>query len=1157
MNKFQSKKIKKAPRENVQRPTLHLPFTEMSPVSSVIGTIARTAALWLGIFGLALFIAEAFGLVYTEQYETLPSGMVVLRGTSGYITSGTMLLSAAIASIVLAVGLYSRYTAFVAPIGVLAYVLHLSITFGNIALALENMLRRAVNEIMTQMAAHGFFQFSEYRLSDSYSYDPSLLMKEAVILLIFALSALVFAFMFKRVRIVPSCILVMLIIVPIFVYNISRSTFGFAFVLVFIFAALVMWLFDVRYGKRAIEHDERLRKKAENKAARADKKSADKETKQAVHNALFDTYLANLTESGSKSSARKARAAEKKKIKKAARARARAAAADKADKIAARRREQAESKKKRKELAVRLRKLPKASPERAALEEQLNSEKAQKKNAAKAKRQQSRERSSQKRATAAASGLAGITALAIAFVAVIAPYQIAKRDFPILDQIEKFMYYTRDYVTTLLTGDDVDLNEMSLYRELSELAPRKISLEPRDLTDTRLYTVRSGYNSPVYLRTWVASDYSIDESEWTSADYTDIKAYRMIFGNDFTPDSITSEFYHMMFPEGTKVNDTDHYESFAKYGFIMHQTNVTKLADTDRLLPLPSIHDSLIGILKYDSLLPTTMKYSEYYDGVISSSRFKKGDSFSVLTFSRYMKNDAAAENTDMLYTCFIAASVYYKLINTPLLGQNKGLDSDDKISQPEINQKIDRLNEQFGETLIDSYPTMTDRDEFNLFYLSAILDHYGISDELKSATVNMVLGKEFAESFVRFYELHNTYRNYVIQNYRKASGNDRISALADQLLENSGLRKISSEGGIPQYIYSDTGATATTHDVIMTVIDYFKYNFTYSLSPEVSTESSVSENVLEQFLFDTKSGYCSHFATAAAVLLREYGFAVRYCEGYIANDFKRDTDSSEALPFKTTVLESDSHAWIEVYFPAIGWVTYECTPTFIEAFYNYPQDAPSQPNPPESTDDPSESTEITPEESTTPPASSEANTPSDSTAPEETTSTQEQRNYETLQKYLRVSIILASLAIIAAISVKLADKIKKRAESAIDIRVCLINAAMSKERYDIAPRKHTREITRDLSDHILTVFSEIGYQQKVGELPTEYADRLKIKYAVLSNKDLSDIIYLIQKEEFGHGLNYDELYTLAEYLRELTAGIYPTLKWYDRIRLRYIKHVL
>lgn len=75
----------------------------------------------------------------------------------------------------------------------------------------------------------------------------------------------------------------------------------------------------------------------------------------------------------------------------------------------------------------------------------------------------------------------------------------------------------------------------------------------------------------------------------------------------------------------------------------------------------------------------------------------------------------------------------------------------------------------------------------------------------------------------------------------------------------------------------------------------------------------------LMEFLFHTHAGYCQHFAGAAGLLLRVAGVPTRVVVGFA---------TGEQIAHDTwAVRDEDAHAWIEVYFPGVGWVPFNPTP--------------------------------------------------------------------------------------------------------------------------------------------------------------------------------------------------------------------------------------
>jgi hypothetical protein len=81
---------------------------------------------------------------------------------------------------------------------------------------------------------------------------------------------------------------------------------------------------------------------------------------------------------------------------------------------------------------------------------------------------------------------------------------------------------------------------------------------------------------------------------------------------------------------------------------------------------------------------------------------------------------------------------------------------------------------------------------------------------------------------------------------------------------------------------------------------------------------------VVDYFLFDSKQGFCDYYATAMVVLARSAGIPARPAFGFATGTF----DPSQG---KYTVLQSDAHAWPELYFPGIGWVEFEPTAVMAE----------------------------------------------------------------------------------------------------------------------------------------------------------------------------------------------------------------------------------
>jgi transglutaminase-like putative cysteine protease len=86
---------------------------------------------------------------------------------------------------------------------------------------------------------------------------------------------------------------------------------------------------------------------------------------------------------------------------------------------------------------------------------------------------------------------------------------------------------------------------------------------------------------------------------------------------------------------------------------------------------------------------------------------------------------------------------------------------------------------------------------------------------------------------------------------------------------------------------------------------------------------ASPREDSVDYFLFEAEEGYFDYHASAMVVMLRSLGIPSRIAVGYAI-------DSSDRIPQTNiyAVSEANSFAWPEVYFPGLGWVEFNPTPS-------------------------------------------------------------------------------------------------------------------------------------------------------------------------------------------------------------------------------------
>ncbi|NHN58801.1 MULTISPECIES: transglutaminase domain-containing protein [Halorussus] len=95
----------------------------------------------------------------------------------------------------------------------------------------------------------------------------------------------------------------------------------------------------------------------------------------------------------------------------------------------------------------------------------------------------------------------------------------------------------------------------------------------------------------------------------------------------------------------------------------------------------------------------------------------------------------------------------------------------------------------------------------------------------------------------------------------------------------------------------------------------WLESNKTYSLN----VSEPAGDDVASQFVFEMERGYCEYFATAMTAMLRTQGVPARYVVGYSTGQ------SVGANTYRVRAM--NAHAWVEAYFPDVGWVRFDPTP--------------------------------------------------------------------------------------------------------------------------------------------------------------------------------------------------------------------------------------
>ncbi len=159
--------------------------------------------------------------------------------------------------------------------------------------------------------------------------------------------------------------------------------------------------------------------------------------------------------------------------------------------------------------------------------------------------------------------------------------------------------------------------------------------------------------------------------------------------------------------------------------------------------------------------------------------------------------------------------------------------------------------------------------------------------------------------------ESGGNYPDWVVKRYLQLPGStsDRTRQLAKEL-----------ENGLVPY------------DAAVSIQNWLRENVKYN---ESIPYPPADRDLVDYLLFDSKQGYCEYYSTAMVVMLRSIGIPAREVVGFFSGEY--DNDQLGYL-----YRESNAHAWVEVYFPNYGWISFEPTSPR-PAFEREPAPPPSE----------------------------------------------------------------------------------------------------------------------------------------------------------------------------------------------------------------------
>lgn len=703
---------------------------------------------------------------------------------------------------------------------------------------------------------------------------------------------------------------------------------------------------------------------------------------------------------------------------------------------------------------------------------------------------------------AALGGYMGFGAALLAALAVLIPTATVKSQWQEIKGLSDSMEVARTVLSSVLIGERPDWSSME-NGNVDSLGQRTTLATTQSYTGKEILQVYAGVNVPIYLRSWVALNYENDT--WRTASEEERQVYENLFGVNFTPEQITQHFFELAAPDLISFSQSYDYRNHMDYGFLTTRVSVSVRNSSGNLLYVPSRLDTESGFLTFvEDENAENLGYGEktanYFDGIVTTGWLNRNKKYSAVAFLPNYRDPDYAENLEALRSEYLKK---YSVIQW--FEQQKA-------------ENPNRSDEEIAAFMKDTSGQEADIDQLR--------EYLALSETER---------EQLYQTYLKYQTLAENYHDYVQKHYTKTLGSERLSELANELYLQAA--KTLDEDREP-----NADAADVRHSTVMTVIDYLCDTCTYTLTPKRNTGNIMNRDydAVESFLFLTHEGYCVQFATSAVFLLREMGIPARYVEGYLANDLEFDSAYTNRFrKYSGIVHDYQAHAWIEVWFEDIGWMTYEVTAPNYDAMYKpYQSSSPILPGP-----------IYTPE----------TELPSD-TAPEtseeaEPTETPLLFGFLTEGQAIGVTAFVLGASALAVAVLLLRRRLQKRRHRKA-LREKRIARALHEEHLNGG---EIAELSAQIASLIADTCMAAGLQRDPREYPTEYAARIDAGLAALKRAPIlcrrfEQIVPILEKVYFSSGIDREELRMLAEFLvslrDETRARFNPfELYWYGTVK--------
>ena len=658
------------------------------------------------------------------------------------------------------------------------------------------------------------------------------------------------------------------------------------------------------------------------------------------------------------------------------------------------------------------------------------------------------------------------------------------------------------------------------------------------------------------------------------------------------------------------------YKANGDYGFVSLLVSLRRVNSPDTLTYFPTTFDPRYGLMEYGSTQSHKLTFVNYYDGLYTGRKFDdSGLSYATMTYAtvmtdkKWIQRQAALEaayslqkeallartgfvvNEDGSISSSLTLVTEEQANGSILFSYQYKLGKEERVWQFYHDASTVTKNGGREYVITTEHGTLTLSISGSKIVGATVTD---VSSEHLDAMgtpvdVNLVdeydrgMTDEEREELLSYLNMEKAYSDFVYKTYMNTSDSAFLRELAATIKAQAHVEeKRTYEEFVPDdpetpeddsytitrketvNVPSDVSLAAIRNSsdadvyiqrdrLVRNVIDYLidEMGCAYTITPDLANVDASLDGV-ENFLINTKEGYCVQFASAVTLLLRELGIPARYVEGYIADEMERI--SRDDFVYGGYVRDYNAHAWVEVYYDGVGWIQYETTPQYYTGMYGADSSAGS--------------TTVTPiipdTETTAPDDPLEPETDNEETLPEEGETETDGEEDRMAAEITKKSLIgLGILAVVIALFV-LIGNIVSRARAAEDHRQSLCAQVLEGGFGRNTSDSDRREMALELTDAVTDLLTYYGLSPKAGEFRDDYADRLTIELsapetdkAQTAVEDLPAIHAALEgmaAEEFGHGMSIPEMKQVAALYLFLHRETKRRIPLSDRIVLRYVK---